>query len=97
MYAERYARERIPDSPPYEVKFSPGDACPGSHQGKFRGYYIDPDNPMADGKINYRDVDFKDAGIVAVCKPDGKGGFNLHTMFPQPALKGNLSRHQGSL
>ncbi|MER0480957.1 hypothetical protein ABR737_21900 [Streptomyces sp. Edi2] len=98
MHAERYARERIPDSPPYEVKFSPGDAWgPGSHHGKFRGFYVDPDNPMANGKVNYRDVDFKGTGIVAVYKPDGKGGFNLHTMFPQPAMKENISRHQGSL
>ncbi|MEV4559921.1 hypothetical protein AB0K51_23420 [Kitasatospora sp. NPDC049285] len=95
MYAERYARARIPTGPPYEVKFSPSDAWgPGGHDAKFRGYYIDPDNPVtAGGKVNYRDVNFKDAEIVAVYKPDGKGGFNLHTMFPQPALKHNVSRH----
>ncbi|MFB7662638.1 hypothetical protein ACFC1R_01645 [Kitasatospora sp. NPDC056138] len=98
MYAERYAHDRIPAGPPYEVKFSPSDVWgPGGHQGKFRGYYIDPDNPMSGKKINYREVNFKGAEIIAVYRPDGKGGFNLHTMFPQPSTRHNRTRHQGLL
>ncbi|MFH8380096.1 hypothetical protein ACH4E7_04025 [Kitasatospora sp. NPDC018058] len=94
MYAELHARERIPSSPPYEVKFSPKDVWGrGGHEGMFRGYYIDPGNPMTNGRINYRDVNFKDAEIIAVYRPDGKGGFKLHTMFPQPKVEHNMGHH----
>ncbi|MFJ9693093.1 hypothetical protein [Kitasatospora sp. NPDC101183] len=95
MYADLHARQRIPSSPPYEVVFSPQDAWgKGGHEERFRGYYIDPANPMdANKQINYRDVNFKDAKIVAVYRPDGNGGFKLHTMFPQPKAEHNMGYH----
>lgn len=99
VYADQYARTRLDPSRTDRqvVEFSPSDAWgPGGHTGKFRGYYIDPENPLNhDGSINYKDVNFKNATIKAIYEPDGNGGFKLHTMFPEPVFKHNRSRHQG--
>ncbi|WP_282206328.1 hypothetical protein [Kitasatospora fiedleri] len=99
VYADHYARSRLdPTRTDRQViEFSPHEAWgPGGHTGKFRGYYVDPENPIAhDGAINYRDVNFKDAKIKAVYEPDGNGGHKLHTMFPEPAFKHNRHRGQG--
>ncbi|MYT30817.1 MULTISPECIES: hypothetical protein [unclassified Streptomyces] len=99
MYAEQHARSRLDPSNPGQqvIEFSPSEAWgPGSHAGRFRGFYIDPDNPMRhDGAINYREVNFKDATIKAIYRPDGNGGHRLHTMFPEASYKHNRSRHQG--
>ncbi|MFK0192622.1 hypothetical protein [Kitasatospora sp. NPDC090308] len=99
VYADHYARSRLDPTRTDRqvVEFSPHEAWgPGGHTGKFRGYYIDPENPIAhDGAINYRDVDFKDAKIKAVYEPDGNGGHKLHTIFPEPSFKHNRHRGQG--
>ncbi|TQF03220.1 hypothetical protein E6W39_14415 [Kitasatospora acidiphila] len=94
MYADEYARGRIPQTPPHVVEFSPQDAWgPGDHTGRFRGYYIDPKQPLdAAGNVQYRPVDFTDATIKAIYHPDGNGGFKLHTMFPEPVDLHNPSR-----
>ncbi|MFC9236174.1 hypothetical protein ACFTZK_06880 [Streptomyces decoyicus] len=93
MYADEHARGRIdgdrtrmPNSNRHEVVFSPEDAWgPGDHSQKFRGFYIDPDNPMnADESVNYKPVDFQHAKIKAIYAPDGNGGHKLVTMFPEP-------------
>ncbi|MGW7021003.1 hypothetical protein ACWGGS_16910 [Streptomyces decoyicus] len=98
MYADAYARSKIdPNRPGDQVfEFSPSDAYgPGGHAGRFRGFYIDPDEPMKGGEINYKESDFKDATIKAIYRPDGNGGHKLHTMFPQPVFKHNRSPDQG--
>ncbi|MFJ5883184.1 hypothetical protein [Kitasatospora cineracea] len=99
VYADHYARSRLdPTRTDRQViEFSPHEAWgPGGHTGKFRGYYIDPENPIGhDGSINYKDVNFKDAKIKAVYEPDGNGGHKLHTIFPEPAFKHNRHRGQG--
>ncbi|MFF4950922.1 hypothetical protein ACWC2K_25465 [Streptomyces chattanoogensis] len=93
MYADEHARgridgdrTRIPNSNRHEVVFSPEDAWgPGDHRDKFRGFYIDPDNPVnGDQSINYKPVDFQHAKIKAIYAPDGNGGHKLVTMFPEP-------------
>ncbi|MEU9116265.1 hypothetical protein AB0D04_32025 [Streptomyces sp. NPDC048483] len=95
MYADEHARGRIdgdrtqiPNSDRHAVVFSPEDAWgPGDHRDKFRGFYIDPDNPVnddADQSINYKPVDFQHAKIKAIYAPDGNGGHKLVTMFPEP-------------
>ncbi|WP_157876145.1 hypothetical protein [Peterkaempfera griseoplana] len=99
VYADQYARSKLDPTRTDRqvVEFSPQEAWgPGGHAGRFRGYYIDPQNPLNhDGSINYKDVNFKDATIKAVYEPDGNGGHKLHTMFPEPAFKHNRHRHQG--
>ncbi|MFC8451784.1 hypothetical protein [Kitasatospora sp. NPDC057223] len=99
VYADQHARTLLDphDPDPQVLEFSPSDAWgPGGHTGRFRGFYIDPDNPLNhDGSVNYKDVNFKNATIKAIYHPDGKGGFNLHTMYPEPVLKHNRTRHQG--
>ncbi|AUG78458.1 hypothetical protein CFP65_3670 [Kitasatospora sp. MMS16-BH015] len=99
VYADEYARSRLDPSWPGRqvVEFAPSDAWgPGGHTGKFRGYYIDPDQPFDhNGAVNYKEVNFKNATVKAVYEPDGNGGFKLHTMFPEPVFKHNRSRHQG--
>ncbi len=99
VYADHHARGKLDPSNPDRqvVEFSPSDAWgPGGHTGRFRGVYIDPDNPLNhDGSVNYKDVNFKNATIKAVYEPDGNGGHKLHTMFPEPVFKHNRSRHQG--
>ncbi|KPC62904.1 hypothetical protein [Streptomyces chattanoogensis] len=93
VYADEHAkgkidgeRTRIRGSDRHQVIFSPEDAWgPGDHRDKFRGFYIDPSNPMnRDESINYKPVDFQDAKIKAIYAPDGNGGFRLVTMFPEP-------------
>lgn len=44
------------------------------------GFYKDPANPST-----YKPVDFSGGTIRPVYRPDGSGGFHLHTMFPEPA------------
>lgn len=99
VYADHFARTKLDphDPEPQLIEFSPSDAWgPGGHTGKFRGYYIDPENPLNhDGSINYKDVNFKNATIKAIYEPDGNGGHKLHTMYPEPVLKHNRTRHQG--
>ncbi len=88
MYAEMRAREKLNPTgpPPHEVSLTPEEAWgPGDHSDKFRGYYLDPKNPMGPGGPNYRDVDFSNAKIKAVYRPDDKGGYRLVTMFPEPS------------
>ncbi|PYC86161.1 hypothetical protein C7C46_05870 [Streptomyces tateyamensis] len=94
MYADQYARGRIPETPPHEVTFSPGDAWgPGDHSDRLRGYYVDPKEPLdAAGNVRYRNVDFTGATIKAIYRPDGNGGFKLHTMFPEPLNHHNPGR-----
>ncbi|MFG2819543.1 hypothetical protein ACGFX4_08965 [Kitasatospora sp. NPDC048365] len=89
MYADQHARGRLDPNKqePQEFEFGPEEAWgPGDHRGRFRGFFIDPQNPVgADGAVNYRDVDFSNARIKAIYEPDGNGGFRLKTMFPVPS------------
>jgi hypothetical protein len=52
---------------------------PSSH-GDLTGFYKDPADPS-----KYLPVDFEGGTIRPVYRPDGSGGFKLHTMFPEPA------------
>ncbi|GAA5006068.1 hypothetical protein [Kitasatospora paranensis] len=97
VMAEEYARRQLDPTNPGQqsVEFSPSDAWgPGGHLGRMKGYFIDPDTPLAhDGSVNYRADDFRGATIKAYYEPDGMGGHRLHTMFPEPQTKHNRSRH----
>ncbi|WP_406477680.1 hypothetical protein [Streptomyces platensis] len=89
MHAERHARSKVdPNGPDWQpVNFKPEDAWgPGSHHERFRGYYIDPANPMgADGKApQYKSVDFRGAEIFAAYERQPGGEFRLVTMYPEP-------------
>jgi hypothetical protein len=89
MYADLHARGRLDPTKTgrQTIEFSPTDAWgPGNgHHRRFRGFYIDRNAPVdSGGNINYKPVDFRDAKLVAVYDPDGKGGHKLVTMFPQP-------------
>ncbi|MFI9258853.1 hypothetical protein ACIGT4_14270 [Streptomyces sioyaensis] len=70
------------------IRFQPEDAWgPGSdHHERFRDFYIDPKNPVdqASGSINCNPVDFRGAGLLAIYDPDGRGGYKLVTMYPEP-------------
>lgn len=44
------------------------------------GVYKDPTDPS-----KYLPVDFEGGTVRPVYRPDGSGGFKLHTMFPEPA------------
>lgn len=95
MHADQYARTQLDPSKPngLTVEFSPNDAWGSSesHHDRFRGFFIDRNKPfLPDGSVNYRPVDFQDAKIVAVYRPDGNGGHKLLTMFPQPVRGRNL-------
>ncbi|ARF56201.1 hypothetical protein [Streptomyces gilvosporeus] len=88
-YADQHGRSRLDPSEQGRqvVSFSPEEAWgPGSHHERFRGFYIDPSNPMdhKTGNINYKPVDFAGAKIKAIYDPDGNGGHRLVTMFPEP-------------
>ncbi|MFJ5230198.1 hypothetical protein ACIQBJ_09885 [Kitasatospora sp. NPDC088391] len=97
VYAEQHARGRLdPNKRERQViEFHPHEAWgPGGHTGRFKGYFVDPDNPMSNGQVNYHDVDFRGARIKAVYDYDSsKGGFVLHTMFPEPNMGRNLHGH----
>ncbi|WP_405409282.1 hypothetical protein [Streptomyces decoyicus] len=73
------------------IRFAPEDAWgPGdNHHERFRGFYIDPDRPMTGKDINYKPVDFRDSGLLAIYEPDGKGGHKLVTMYPEPKRERN--------
>ncbi|AUG78625.1 hypothetical protein CFP65_3845 [Kitasatospora sp. MMS16-BH015] len=87
MYAELRARQKIDlgEGPPHPARLTPEEAWgPGDHRDKFKGYYLDPTNPMGPTGPNYRNVNFEGASIEAWYYPDGKGGYTLATMFPKP-------------
>ncbi|MER5639611.1 hypothetical protein ABT095_21965 [Kitasatospora sp. NPDC002227] len=87
MYAEMQARQKIDFSkgPPHPAFLTPEEAWgKGDHRDKFKGYYLDPANPMGPTGPNYRDVNFEGAHIEAWYHPDGKGGYRLGTMYPAP-------------
>jgi hypothetical protein len=89
VYAEHHARSKIdPHSTqdPQVVRVPPEEAWgPGDHSDRFRGYYIDPQNPVDQaGNVNYKPVDFQGAEILAVYRRDGNGGYKLVTMYPEP-------------
>ncbi|MFE4022975.1 hypothetical protein ACFXPZ_37205 [Streptomyces sp. NPDC059101] len=90
VHADLYGRGRLNhgEAGRQAVTFSPEEAWgPGSnHHERFRGFYIDPDNPVekASGAVNYKQVDFIGAKIKAIYDPDGNGGHKLVTMFPEP-------------
>ncbi len=52
---------------------------PTGHQD-LTGFYKDPADPS-----KYLPVNFEGGTIRPVYRPDGSGGFKLHTMFPEPA------------
>ncbi|WP_354641499.1 hypothetical protein [Kitasatospora camelliae] len=89
MHADIHGRSRLdPSSTERQViRFSPEDAW-GPHNGhhrRFRGFYIDRDNPVdGNGNVNYKPVDFRDANLLAIYDPDGRGGHRLVTMYPEP-------------
>ncbi|MGS2807400.1 hypothetical protein [Nocardia sp. MW-W600-9] len=51
---------------------------------KLRGYYIDPVNPMTGTRVNFKQVDFTDAEILAIYDLGPGGEWKLTTMYPEP-------------
>ncbi|MFC8721348.1 hypothetical protein [Kitasatospora sp. NPDC057198] len=89
MYAEQHARSLLDPSVsgPQPIRFSLEDAWgkDGDHHERLRGFYVDPADPVdANGKVNYKPVDFRGAKMFAYFKPDNHGGYKLSTMFPEP-------------
>ncbi|MFE1174339.1 hypothetical protein [Streptomyces sp. NPDC058773] len=93
MHADLHLRSLLDpdDTSPQIFRISPEEAWgpDGNHHEKFRDFYIDPDRPMTGDTINYKPVDFRDAKLFAMYKPDGKGGHRLVTMYPEPIRERN--------
>ncbi|MEV0371387.1 hypothetical protein AB0I10_16430 [Streptomyces sp. NPDC050636] len=95
MHADLHGRSQLDHSNQDRqfIRFQPEGAWgPGEHHERFRGFYIDPNNPVdgATKGINYKPVNFQGAGILAIYDPDGRGGHKLVTMYPEPKRDRNI-------
>ncbi|QIK07915.1 hypothetical protein G7Z12_19545 [Streptomyces sp. ID38640] len=90
MHADIHGRSKLDphDQERQYIRFQPEEAWGpgGDHHERFRGFYVDPESPVdqASGSINYKPVDFRGSGLLAIYDPDGNGGHKLVTMYPEP-------------